>query len=68
MITNTELEIAIEVIAAKIALYSEKNNAIIDNRMKELLEERNKVYLGDEKTIKKVLYEYGPEVKGDDKK
>ena len=30
MITNTELEIAIEVIAAKIALYSEKNNSIID--------------------------------------
>lgn len=67
MISNTELEIAIEIIATKIAIYSKTNNNIIDKRMKELLKERVKVYLGDEKTIKKVFLEYGSEIKGADK-
>ena len=67
MVNNTDLEIAIEIIAAKIALHSKNRDEIIDDEMKELLKERNKVYLGDEEIIKKVLFTYGPEMRGDGK-
>lgn len=64
MINNTELEIAIEIIATKIAIYSRMSDNIIDDKMKELLKERDRVYLGDEETIKKVLFKYGAEIRG----
>ena len=65
MISNTELEIAIEIIATKIAIYSRTISNTIDDKMKNLLKERDKVYMGDEEIIKKVLFVYGPEVRGD---
>ena len=65
MVTNTELEIAIEIIAAKIATHSRTIGNTIDDEMKKLLKERDKVYMGDEETIRKVFSVYGPEVRGD---
>lgn len=65
MVTNTELEIAIEIIAAKIATYSRTISDTIDDEMEKLLKEREKVYMGDNETIRKVLSIYGPEVRGD---
>lgn len=53
MVNNTDLEIAIEIIAAKIATYSRTISNIIDDEMKNLLKERDKVYMGDEEIIKK---------------
>lgn len=67
MISNTELEIVIEIIATKIAIYSRMSDNIIDDKMKELLKERDRVYLGDEETIKKVFLKYGAEIRGDGK-
>lgn len=65
MVTNTDIEIAIEIIAAKIATHSRSINNTIDDEMKNLLKERDKVYMGNEETIRKVLAIYGPEVRGD---
>lgn len=67
MVTNTDIEIAIEIIAAKIATHSRAINNTIDDEMKKILKERDKVYMGNEETIKKVLSVYGPEVRGDDR-
>ena len=41
MVNNTDLEIAIEKIAAKIALHSKNSDEIFDDEMKELLKERD---------------------------
>ena len=51
---NTKLEIAVEIIAAQIARYSNKGYTVNDKRMKELLEERNQMYQGNEQIIDKI--------------
>ena len=63
MTKNTNLEVAIEVISAKIANLSKEGYSVNDDQMKKLLEERTKMYSGDEETIDKIIREYGPEIK-----
>lgn len=63
MSKNTKLEIAVEIIAAKIAKTSKEGYSTNDKKMKQLLDERNKMYIGDEEIINKILIEYGPEIK-----
>ena len=58
---HTKLEIAIEIMATKIASTAKEENS--EERLKELLEERNKMYQGDEEIIEKIINVYGKEVK-----
>ncbi len=63
MSANTRLEIAVEIMAAKIAkTYRTGKN------VSELLKERNEMYKGNEAIIKKIIEEYGPEIKDSYKK
>lgn len=58
MSANTKLEIAVEIMAAKMAkTYIQKKN------ISKLLEERNEMYKGNEAIINKIIEEYGPEIK-----
>ena len=57
---NVKLDIAIELIATKIAIAMEKKE---DDELKKLLEEREKLYLGDWNIINKVLNDYSEDVK-----
>lgn len=65
---NTKLEIAVEVIAAKIAKVSNEGYTIKNKKMQELIEERNQMYQGNEQIIDKIITEYGPEIKNNYKK
>ena len=60
---NTKLEIAVEIIAAKIAKAAKEGYSAKNEKMRKLLDERNKMYIGDEEIINKILIEYGSEVK-----
>ena len=57
---NVKLDIAIELISTKIAIAMEKKE---DDELKKLLEEREKLYLGDWNIINKVLNDYSEDVK-----
>lgn len=63
MSVNTKLEVAIEILAAKIANASKKGYTIEDNEMKQLLKEREKLYSGNLYVLDKIIDEYGPEIK-----
>lgn len=65
MSPNTKLEVAIEVLSAKIAKTSKEGYTVNDEKMKELLKEREKMYSGDMQIIDKIIAEYGPEMKKD---
>ena len=60
---NTKLEIAIEILSVKIANMLKKGYLVEDKEMKILLEEREKMYNGDNEVINKILNQYGPEIK-----
>lgn len=60
---NTELEIAVEIMAAKIAKTSREGTEPDDEKMRELLEEKVKMYQGDERIIEKIINVYGKEIK-----
>ena len=60
---NTKLEIAIEIMAAKIAKTTREGIEPEDEKMKELLDERVKMYQGDEEIIEKIINIYGKEIK-----
>ena len=60
---NTKLEVALEIISSKIAYTSNKGITVEDDEMKILLQEREKMYNGDEQIIDKIIREYGPEIK-----
>ena len=60
---NTKLEVALEILAAKIAKTSKEGFSVKDKEMINLLEERQKLYSGDMKVIEKIINEYGPEIK-----
>ena len=60
---NTKLEIAIEIMAAKIAKTSREGIEPEDEKMKELLDERVRMYQGDEEIIEKIINIYGEEIK-----
>jgi len=63
MSLNTKLEVALEILAAKIAETSKNGFSIGDTQMQELLQEREKLYTGDEKVLDKIINEYGKEIK-----
>lgn len=63
MNNNTKLEIAIEIMSAKIAKTSRENMEEKDEKLKTLLEERSKMYKFDEKIIDKIINVYGKEMK-----
>ena len=63
MNANTKLEIAVEIMAAKIARTSREENS--EDKLKELLKEKTKMYQGNEEIIEKIINIYGKEVKGE---
>ena len=62
---NTKLEIAVEIMAAKIAKTSKEGYKINDEKMQQLIKERNEMYIGNEDIINKIIKEYGSEIKRD---
>lgn len=62
---NTKLEIAVEIIAAKIAKCSRDGYKIKDYEIKNLLKERDEMYKGNEEIIDKIINVYGKEIKKD---
>ena len=60
---NTKLEIAVEIMAAKIAETSRKGYAVKDKEMQQLIDERNEMYIGNLTIIEKIIKEYAPELK-----
>lgn len=58
---NTKLEIAVEIMAAKIA--KSAREGIDSKEIQKLLNERTKMYQGDKKIIDKVIEKYGEEIK-----
>lgn len=62
---NTKLEIAVEIIAAKIAKCSRDGYRIKDYEIKNLLKERDEMYKGNEEIIDKIINVYGKEIKKD---
>ena len=60
---NIKLEIAVEIIARKIANASKEGLTTDDEEMQKLLREREKMYTGDKETIDQIVNVYGPEIK-----
>lgn len=60
---NTKLEIAVEIIAAKIAITTKQGFNAKDEPIKKLMKEREEMYNGNEIIINKIIKEYGPEIK-----
>lgn len=58
---NTKLEIAVEIMAAKIA--KSAREGIDSKEMQELLNERTKMYQGNEEIMDKVIEIYGEEIR-----
>lgn len=64
MSPNTKLEIAVEILGAKIAKESrEREYNLNDPKITELLKERDEMYKGNVDIINKIIKEYGPEIK-----
>ena len=61
MNANTKLEIAVEIMAAKIARTSREENS--EDKLQKLLKEKTRMYQGDEEIIDKIINIYGKEVK-----
>ena len=60
---NTKLEIAVEIMAAKIAKASHQGVLPESEEMQMLLKEKVKMYQGDEEIIEKIINIYGEEIK-----
>lgn len=65
MNNNTKLEIAVEVLAAKIAISSSKGYNVEDEQMQLLIKQRQQMYEGNKSVIDKIIKEYGPEVEAE---
>lgn len=63
MSLNTKLEIAVEVMSAKIANLSNAGYNETNEEMQLLLKERSQMYAGNEEVIDKIIKVYGPEIK-----
>ena len=64
MSPNTKLEIAVEILAAKIAKESRESEYNLNEpKITELLKERDEMYKGNVDIINKIIKEYGPEIK-----
>lgn len=62
---NTKLEVAVEILAAKIAKTSKEGYSIEDQKIQILLNEREEMYKGNNIIIDKIINEYGKEIKRD---
>lgn len=60
---NTKLEVAVEILAAKIAMTSNQGYTSKDEEMQKLLKEREEMYKGNIEIIEKIIKEYGAEVR-----
>lgn len=60
---NIKLEVAVEILATKIAMHSMKGYNVEDEEMKKMIKEREEMYKGNEIIIDKIIKEYGTEVK-----
>lgn len=63
MNANTKLEIAVEIMAAKIAKTSREEQS--EEKLEKLLKEKTKMYQGDNEIIEKIINVYSKEVKGE---
>ena len=63
MSENVKLEVAVEIISAKIANLSKNGYSIQDKQMQELIKERNEMYKENKEIIEKIINKYGPEIK-----
>lgn len=63
MSKNTKLEVALEILAAKIGKMSQEGYTQKDSEMQVLLQQRERMYAGDEETIETIIELYGPEIK-----
>ena len=63
MNANTKLEIAVEIMAAKIAKTSREEQS--EEKIEKLLKEKTKMYQGDNEIIEKIINVYGKEIKGE---
>lgn len=63
MSLNTKLEVALEILSAKIANMSKNGYTVQDEEMKKLIKEREKMYSGDQEILEKIINKYGPEIK-----
>ena len=62
---NTKLEVAVEILAAKIAKTSREGYKVEDKEIQILLNEREEMYKGNNIIIDKIINEYGKEIKRD---
>ena len=60
---NTKLEVAVELLSEKIADASKEGLTPKDEKMKNLLKEREELYSGNEEILDKIIKLYGPEIK-----
>lgn len=60
---NIKLEVAVEILATKIAMHSMKGYNVEDEEMQKMIKEREEMYKGNEIIIDKIIKEYGTEVK-----
>ena len=65
MNNNTKLEIAVEIIAAQIALCAKNGCTLKSSEMQTLIEERDEMYKGNEIVIDKIIKLYGPKIKSE---
>lgn len=63
MNNNTKLEVAVEIMASKIANMSKKGYDEESQEMKQLLKEKIEMYNFNLEVIDKIIKVYGPEVK-----
>ena len=63
MNNNIKLEVAIEIMASKIAQMNRDGYDIESKEMKQLLEEKKKLYDCDMETIDKIINVYGKQLK-----
>lgn len=61
MNVNTKLEIAVEIMAAKIAKTAREEKNQDSEEIKRLLKERTEMYQGNEEIIDKIIEKYGEE-------
>ena len=59
---NTKIEIAVEIMSAKIASVSREQSEDRDKKLEELMKEREKMYKFDEEVIDKIINVYGKEL------
>ena len=60
---HIKMDVALEALSAKIASMSKKGYTIKDKEMLDLLEERKRLYSGDEEILDKIIDVYGKEMK-----